>query len=153
MQTTQVTVWPNNCGDELQNEETARILAEMDPNFLTSMNPMCAVKDGVFFWLAVLTKEQIKTLRGVNTAVKKVIPNLPCKTDETVITSPAKADDSPSSLKRDYLKKRQNTVKVAEQKLAHAHLNFLSTAPQKQYIPNYQTMNLGRTTHTSHRTL
>lgn len=136
LQTTQVTVWPNNCGDELQNKETAKILAEMDPNFLTSMNPMCAMKEGVFFWLAMLTKEQIKTLQDMNTAVKEVIPNLPCKADEAVITSPAQSEDT-SGLKRNYLKKRQNTVKVAEQKTAHAHLNFLSTAPQKQYVPNY----------------
>lgn len=136
LQTTQVTVWPNNCGDELQNKETAKILAEMDPNFLTSMHPMCAMKDGVFFWLAMLTKEQIKTVQDMNTAVKEVIPNLPCKVDEAVITSPAQSEDT-SGLKRNYLKKRQNTVKVAEQKTAHAHLNFLSTAPQKQYVPNY----------------
>lgn len=136
LQTTEVTIWPNNCGDELQNKETARILAGMDPNFLVSMNPMCAVKDGVLFWLAMLTKEQIKTLQDMNTAVKEVFPNLPCKTDEAVITSPTQDEDT-SSLKRNPLKKRQNTVKVAEQKTAHAHLNFLSTAPQKQYVPNY----------------
>lgn len=136
LQTSQVTVWPNSCGDETQNKETARILAEMDPHFLTSMNPMCAVKDGVFFWLAMLTREQVKSLQGMTTAVKEVIPNLPCKPDEVVITSPAQAEDT-SGLKRSYLKKRQNTVKVTEQKHAHAHLNFLSTAPQKQYVPNY----------------
>lgn len=136
LQTTQVTVWPNYCGDEVQNKKTAGILAEMDPNFLTSMDLMCAVKDGVFFWLAMLSEEQIKTLQGMNTAVKKVIPNLPCKPDEAVITSSAQVEDNPGP-KRRYLKKRQNTLKVAEQKIAHAHLNFLSTAPQKQYISNY----------------
>lgn len=136
LQTTQVTVWPNNCGDELENKETAKILAGMDPNFLTSMNPMCTVKEGVFFWLAKLTPEQIKLLQDRKTAVKEVVPNMPCKPDEAVITSPAQAEDT-SSLKRNYLKKRQNTVKVTEQKLAHAHLSFLSTAPQKEYVPNY----------------
>lgn len=136
LQTSQVTVWPNDCEDELQNKETASILAEMDPDYLTSINPLCAVKDSVFFWLAMLTQEQIKTLQSMNTAVKEVIPNLPCKPDELVITSPAQAEDT-SGLKRNYLKKRQNTVKVTEQKTAHQHLNFLSTAPQKQYVPNY----------------
>lgn len=49
LQTSQATVWPINCGDELQNKEMAKILAGMDPNFLTSVNPMCAVKEGVLF--------------------------------------------------------------------------------------------------------
>lgn len=49
LQTSQVTVWPNSCGDELQNKETARILAEMVPAFLTSINPICAAKDSVLF--------------------------------------------------------------------------------------------------------
>lgn len=72
----------------------------------------------------------------MHTAVKEVILNLPCKTDEAIITSPAQAEDT-SGLKRKYLKKRQNTVKAAEQKHAHSHLNFLSRAPQKQYVPKY----------------
>ena len=113
----------------------------MDPHYLTSVNPVCDVKDSVFFWLAMLTQEQIKTLQRMNTAVKEVLPNLPCKPDEAVITSPAQDDDT-SGLKGSFLKKRQNTVTVAEQKLADAHLNFLSTAPQKQYVPNYAYLDI-----------
>lgn len=136
LQTSQVTIWPNDCGDEIQNTETARILAEMDPTYLTSINPMCAVKDGVLFWLAMLTKEQIQSLKDINTAVKEVIPNLPCKSDEAVITSPAEMGSN-LGLKRSHLKKREDTAKVANQQRAHAHLAFLSTAPQKQYVPSY----------------
>lgn len=134
LQTSQVTVWPNSCGDELQNKETARILAEMDPAFLTSINPICAAKDSVLFWLAMLTKEQIESLKGMNTAVKEVIPKLPCKPDEAVLMSPAPTGAT-SNLKRSYLKKRQDIINVANQENSHAHLNFLSTAPQKTICP------------------
>lgn len=78
----------------------------------------------------------------MNTAVKEVIPNLLCKPDEAVIMSPAPTGAT-SSLKRSYLKKRQDIIKVANQENSHAHLNFLSTAPQKQYVPRYAYLNNG----------
>lgn len=89
---------------------------------------MCAVKDGVLFWLETLTNEEIKLLKDMNTAVKEVIKNPLCKPDEAVITSPVEPGAT-LGLKKSYLKTRQNTVKVANQQNAHAHLNFLSTAP------------------------
>lgn len=58
------TVWPNDCANQAQNQATADMIQSVDPNFLTSKHPNRALVGGVFFWLALLSPEQVELLRA-----------------------------------------------------------------------------------------
>lgn len=68
-------IWPRGCGNTEQNERTAAILSGMDGQHKTSTDPLCNVKDGVLFWFARLTRDQIKALQADTLGVKAVIAN------------------------------------------------------------------------------
>lgn len=43
------TIWPNDCANQAENKVTADMINSVDPNFLTSKHPNCAVEGEVFF--------------------------------------------------------------------------------------------------------
>lgn len=63
---------------------TPNILLEMDPQYLTSIDPLCALKGGVLFWLVGLTREQIDTLRELKANVRAVVINIPYHLPEAI---------------------------------------------------------------------
>lgn len=75
------------CDDEAQNVATANILIEMDPQYLTSTDPLCPIKGGVLFWLVELTQEKIDALRKLKANVREVVASIPYHVPEAISNS------------------------------------------------------------------
>lgn len=101
------------------------MLSGMDPNYLSSNNPFCPVKEGILFWLAVLTPQEIEALKGQTSVVKAIFPNVEYKFGE-----PSKK--APVGPKRVSPKKKRVTVRVNKATVNDPSLSFLSTPPGKK---------------------
>lgn len=131
---TRYLIWPNNCKDVAQNQDTEKKIAAMDPRFLTSIDPFCPAKGGVFFWLAKLTPQQVEILRKEIQSVKSVVRNGRWNFGGVdVSSSPFQV---PASRKRSHLQKRTRQ-KVVKQVAADQSLSFVSTAPWKETSDKY----------------
>lgn len=106
---------------------TAAELAVMDGKYLTSIDPMCSVDGGVFFWLAHLTPDQIEQLRQRTGAVSAVIPNAQLKSTRSMNLGPSQRRVPTSQEKNGRVKKRVSVEKVRRN--AEPNLRFLSTPP------------------------
>lgn len=104
------------------NEVIRGILIGMDPHYLTSKDPFCPVKDGILFWLAMLTPEEAETLKRQTSAVRAVFPNVEYKFEESP-GQKRKAQTSP---------KKREIVKVNRATVNDLSLSFLSTPPGKK---------------------
>lgn len=128
-------IWPVRCGDAYQNGITGQILSGMDNQFITILDPLCPVKNGVAFWQARLTREQITSLRQDQIeAVREITPNTPFKFGEIMRSSPDRANSAPHvptsiNHRRDrQLKSRFPPLTVIKQADADMSLRFLSSA-------------------------
>ena len=106
---------------------TATLLAAMDGKYLTSIDPMCSVEGGVFFWLAHLTPDQMEELRQRTGAVSAIIPNAQLKSTRSIDLSPPQPRVPASQKKIRRLKKRVRIEKIRRN--AEPNLRFLSTPP------------------------
>lgn len=102
----------------------------VDPNFLTSKYPKCAVDGGVFFWLALLTPEQVEFLKASTIGtVSAILPNAPWNLGESVSVHP---NEMPvlgkSQRKQSQGIGKRAAVDVRTQFSAPIGLTFLSTA-------------------------
>lgn len=128
-------IWPASCGDITQNGIIGKVLSEMDNQFITILDPLCPVKNGVAFWQARLTQEQITALRQDQIeAVRDITPNTPFKFGELMRGSldqpdPAQQIPTPINQKRDrQLQNRLSPLTVIKQADADMSLRFLSSA-------------------------
>lgn len=108
----------------------------MDPQYLTSADPLCPVKGGVLFWLAELTQEQIDTLRELKANVRAVVANIPYQVPEAISSSPAQAGVH-SAQERSNPNKRHATAVVLKQAYPATCLTFLSTPSGKKNPQSY----------------
>lgn len=106
---------------------TATVLAAMDGEYLTSIDPMCNVEGGVFFWLAHLTPDQIEELRQRTGAVGTIIPNAQLKSTRSMNLGLSQPRVPASQKKNRRLKKRVRVEKIRRN--AEPNLRFLSTPP------------------------
>lgn len=128
-------IWPTRCGDVTKNGIVGKILSVMDNQFITTLDPLCPVKNGVAFWQARLTREQITALRQDQAeAVRDITPNTPFKFGELMRGSPnwanpAQQIPTPINNKRDgQLQNRLAPLTVIKQPDADMSLRFLSSA-------------------------
>lgn len=126
-------IWPRNCEDTAQNGKTQQMLSVMDVGYRVIVDPMCSIKDGVLFWLAEITPDNIDLLRSGG-GVGSVVPNVPFRS-EVVSTAPAR-DKVPASRKRSPVEKRA-TVHVVKQETRDPSLTFLSSPPWKINSKSY----------------
>lgn len=63
----------------VSNGVIAGMLSGMDPDYLSSKDPFCTVKEGILFWLAILTLQEIEALKGQTSGVKAIFPNVEYK--------------------------------------------------------------------------
>lgn len=128
-------IWPERCGDATLNGIIGKILGDMDNKFITTLDPLCSVENGVAFWQARLTQEQITALRQDRIgAVREITPNTPFKFGELIRgpperLKPAQQIPTPINHKRDRkLQNRMSTLTVNKQADADMSLRFLSSA-------------------------
>lgn len=127
LKATEQLIWPRNCEDTAQNGKTQQMLSVMSVGYRTIVDPMCPVKDGVLFWLAKITPEDIDLLKSGG-GVGSIVPNVPFRS-EVVSTSPP-GEKFPASRKRSTVEKRA-TVNVVKQETGDPSLTFLSSPPWK----------------------
>lgn len=108
----------------------------MDPQYLTSADPLCPVKGGVLFWLVELTQEQIDSLRELKANVRAVVANIPYNVPEAISSSPAQAGVH-SAQKSSNPSKRDATAEVLKQVYPATCLAFLSTPLGKKNSQSY----------------
>lgn len=130
----QYLIWPTDCKDVAQNQDTEKSIAAMDAQFLASVDPLCPAKGGVFFWLAKLTPQQVEILRKRIQVVKSVVRNGRWKFGG--VGESSGRSKVPASRKRSHLQKR-TVQRVVKQVAADQSLSFLSTAPWKQNSDKY----------------
>lgn len=106
------------------------MIQSVDPNFLTSKHPNCALEGGVFFWLALLSPEQVELLRASTLAtVSVILPNAPWELGGLVSAHPAEMP-IPGKIQRRRSRsiQKREAVGVMRQLPAPIGLSFLSTA-------------------------
>lgn len=106
---------------------TATKLVAMDGSYLTSIDPMCSVEGGVFFWLAHLRPDQIEELRQWTGAVSAIVPNAQLKSTRSINLDPSQPRALARQRKSRRLKKRVRVEKIRRN--AEPNLRFLSTPP------------------------
>lgn len=128
-------IWPVGCGDVAQNDITRKILGEMDNQFITTLDPLCPVENGVAYWQARLTGEQITALKHNQIkAVRDITPNTPFNFGELRRGSPDRTNPAQHiSTSINYIRARQFTKRfppltVIKQADADMSLRFLSSA-------------------------
>lgn len=128
-------IWPVECADVAQNGITGKILSEMDSQFIITLDPLCPVENGVAYWQARLTGEQITALRqNQNEAVRDITLNTPFKFGELMRDSPDRANPAQQiSTPINYIRARQfikrfTPLAVIKQADADMSLRFLSSA-------------------------
>lgn len=106
------------------------MIQSVDPNFLTSKHPNCALEGGVFFWLALLSPEQVELLRASTLAtVSAILPNAPWELGGVVSARPAEMPiPGKSQRRRSRSIGKREAVEVITQLPATIGLSFLSTA-------------------------
>lgn len=124
-------IWPVDCADMGQNAITASVLNGMDGHYMTSINPLCPVKNGVAFWVARLTPTQVTTLlkKEQTIGVRAVRPNTPFDMDDLWITT-GKAPwgkKPPAREKTPVHLEKRRTLHLTIQAPADPSLTFLST--------------------------
>lgn len=123
------TIWPNDCANQAQNKATADMIRSVDPNFLTSKHPNCALEGGVFFWLALLSPEQVELLKASTLAtVSAILPNAPWELGGSVSARPAEMPLPGNSQRKSRSIGKREAVEVISQSSAPIGLSFLSTA-------------------------
>ena len=60
---TGLLVWQNDCTDGGENTCIEEIPRGMDPETLTSTDPLCQLTDGVSFWIIMISQEIFESLR------------------------------------------------------------------------------------------
>lgn len=106
------------------------MIQSVDPNFLTSKHPNCALEGGVFFWLVLLSPEQVELLRASTLAtVSAILPNAPWELGGLVSSHPAEMPiPGKSQRRRSRSIRKREAVEVISQLPATIGLSFLSTA-------------------------
>lgn len=124
-------IWPVDCQDTGRNAEVGNMLFQMDPDYLTSYDPLCSTKDGVAFWQAQLTPPQIEKLREqIDLGVRVVSRNSPYKFGKLteVPSSPVKPRSFPSSPDTtEDLEPRQLSLFTESRRPFDPSLEYLST--------------------------
>lgn len=128
-------IWPVGCGDVAQNGITGKVLMEMDNQFITTLDPLCPIENGVAYWQARLTGEQITALRQNQiVAVRDITPNTPFKFGELITGSPDRANPAQhiptpiNYIRARHFTKRFTPLTVVKQADADMSLRFLSAA-------------------------
>lgn len=133
LKATEQLIWPRNCEDTFQNGKTQQMLSVMNVGYRVIVDPMCPVKDGVLFWLAEITPEDIDLLKSGG-GVGSIVPNVPFRSEVASI-SPA-GEKVSASRKRSTVEKRA-TVNVVKQETSDPSLTFLSSPPWKINSESY----------------
>lgn len=112
------------------------MLIKLDPKSLTSKHPDCPGNSGVYFWLAILTPEQVQFLKNsrMNT-VDAIIPNMPYKREQIVSARPVAAGTRSTSKKKSRNPRKRDTVQVRTGRQISLGLSFLST-PETERCSN-----------------
>lgn len=127
---TEKIIWPVSCDDHAANEITERMLSEMDNQYWASTNPLCPSQDGIAFWVARLTPNQVLAIRETKgTAVRDITPDTLFSMNDLRIV-PAALTEAPVKAKARSLKKR-GSLYVKKQLAADRSLTFLSTPEGK----------------------
>lgn len=129
LKATEQLIWPRNCEDTAQNGKTQQMLSVMNIGYRVIIDPMCPVKDGVLFWLAQITPEDIDLLKSGG-RVGSIVPNVPFQS-EIVSTSPPGEKVPASRKKRSTGVEKRATVNVVKQETGDPSLTFLSSPPWK----------------------
>lgn len=130
LKATEQLIWPRNCEDTAQNGKTQQMLSVMNAGYRVIVDPMCPVKDGVLFWLADITPEDIDLLKSGG-GVGSIVPNVPFRSEVASI-SPA-GEKVPTSRTRS----KRATVNVVKQETSDPSLTFLSSPPWKINSESY----------------
>lgn len=133
LKATEQLIWPRNCEDTAQNGKTQQMLSVMNAGYRVIVDPMCPVKDGVLFWLADITPEDIDLLKSGG-GVGSIVPDVPFRSEVASI-SPA-GEKVPTSRTRSTVEKRA-TVNVVKQETSDPSLTFLSSPPWKINSESY----------------
>lgn len=107
-------IFPQTCDDITQNTMTAAELALMDGKYLTSVDPMCSVDGGVFFWLAHLLPDQIEQLMQRTGAVSAIIPNAQLKSTRSMNLGPSQ-QGVPTSQEKTVVSRNVSVLKRYEE--------------------------------------
>ena len=109
------------------------MLIKLDPNFVTSKHPDCPGRNGVYFWHALLTLEQVQFLTDskMNT-IDAVVPNMPYKREQMVSARPVAAGAEGTNQKKSRNLRKRETVQVRTGSQIVLGLSFLSTPETEQ---------------------
>lgn len=115
---------------------TADVLIKLDPHFLISKHPDCLAKGGVYFWLAILTPEQVQFVKNSRMGtVDTIIPNIPYKREQVISVRPVAAGTQGTSQKKNRNLRKRETVQVRTGRQISLGLSFLST-PETERCTN-----------------
>lgn len=120
-----------------RNNHAAGLLASMDGQYVTTTDPLCEVKGGIFFWMAWLTTEQIDALNAQQpvSGIHMIVPNVFYDFGKIVGSSRAR-ETSHSGMLKPQPKKRA-ALDVVRQEFAGKALSFLSTAEENLNAVRY----------------
>lgn len=107
----------------------------MDSHYLTSKDPFCPVKEGVLFWLAILSPQEIEDLKRQTSAVRAIFPNVEYKFG----SSSSRGTKLPTGAKIVSPKPKRATVRVNRATVNDPSLSFLSTPPGKKMSGKYSS--------------
>lgn len=140
---TQQIIWAQRCDNIEANEVFGRILSGMDSHYLTSKDPFCPVKEGILFWLATLSPQEIESLKQQTSAVKAIFPNAEYKFGSSSSSSSQeqpKLRTGPSNIvSPPKQKQKRATVRVNRATVNDPSLSFLSTPPGKKMSGIYSS--------------
>lgn len=117
------------------NEVLGGILSGMDPHYLISKDPFCPVKEGILFWLAILSPQEIEALKRQNLAVRAIFPNVEYKFGP----SSSQGTKLPTGPKIGSPKQKRATARVNKATVNDPSLSFLSTPPGKKISGIYSS--------------
>lgn len=103
-------------------------MSGMDPRYLTSTDPFCPVKEGLLFWLAVLSPQEIEALKQQTSAIRAIFPNVEYKFEQPS----SRGTKPPTGRKMVSPKPKRATVRVNKARVNDLSLSFLSTPPEKK---------------------
>lgn len=104
------------------------MLSGMDPRYLSSKDPFCPVMEGILFWLAMLTPQEIETLKQQTSAVRAIFPNVEYKFED----SSSRRTKAPTGPKIVPPPTKRATARVNKATVNDPSLSFLSTPPGKK---------------------
>lgn len=118
-----------------KNTVTEQMISKMDPTYKTLRDPACNVDDGVFFWLAWFTSEQVHSLQR-DGAVRGLMTNVKAKPEELTRTDPVGLiNQQKPRLGFD----KRASMSVSVRSVDDPTLEFISRGFKQTNFPHYYT--------------